>query len=114
MKPFLSLSLISLLVLMLQPVYSAPASDTQLQAIGRMGELNGIALQCRFVDQVRRIKQALIERLPKQRALGAWFEQKTDESFTNFMKRGGQCPGLLEFEKDLDQATRQLNQAFPS
>ncbi|RMG34395.1 MAG: hypothetical protein D6720_09265 [Gammaproteobacteria bacterium] len=100
------------LLLLLQPVHAAPATEAQLQAIARMGELNGVALQCRFVDQVRRIKQELIKRLPKQRALGAWFEQKTNAAFTDFINRGDRCPGLLEFEKDLEQAVARLDEAF--
>ncbi len=92
---------------------SAP-SDSQLNAIARMGELNGIALQCRFLDQMRRIKQVLIKNLPKQRALGAWFEEKTHESFMDFMKKDSACPGLIEFDRDLDTAAKQVEEAFSS
>ena len=102
------------LMLFLQGAQATPASDAQLQAIARMGELNGIALQCRFIDQVRRIKQVLIQHLPKQRALGEWFEHKTNESFTRLLGDNTTCPGLIEFERDLDAASQQLEQAFAS
>ncbi len=105
--------LLPLLILLPGLTFAAPASEAQLAAIARMGELNGIALECRFVDQVRRIKQELIARLPKQRELGAWFEEKTNASFTAFMSEGRPCPALSDFEKDLDAAVQQLDEAFP-
>ncbi len=101
-------------LLLLSSLHSAFAADrdARLQAIARMGELNGIALQCRYLDQMRRIKQVLIQNLPKQRALGEWFETTTQDSFMAFMQSDRECPGLIEFERDLDEASRQIREVF--
>ena len=111
-RPLLATAMLAL-TLQAPPIPAAPTQG-QLDAIARMGELNGIALQCRFVDQTRRIKQELIKNLPKQRALGEWFERKTTDSFMRFMREGGTCPGLIEFDHELDAAAGQLEEAFGS
>ncbi len=90
----------------------AAASDAQLAAIAEMGRLNGIALHGGYPEQVQRIKKVLVLNLPKERALGDWFEQKTNASFMDFMSRQANCPGLLEFDRELDRAEKQLESAF--
>jgi len=102
---------IPFLLSLLLPV-SAAEHDARLQAIARMGQLNGIALQCRYLDQMRRIKQVLIKNLPKERALGEWFEKTTQDAFMDFMQNDRACPGLIEFENDLDRASRQIEEVF--
>jgi len=110
MKTLLPSLLLSLAMSL--PASAAETGDTQLQAIARMGELNGIALQCRYLDQMRRIKQVLISHLPKQRALGEWFEKTTQDSFMNFMQQNRECPGLIEYERELDQASKRIAEVF--
>jgi hypothetical protein len=103
------------LALLLAPEPAAAGQDkARLDAIARMGELNGIALQCRYLDQMRRIKQALIRYLPKKRELGEWFERTTQDSFMNFMKNNRECPGLIEYERDLDKASKRIAEVFGS
>ena len=109
MKTLLLTSLLMLSVL--QPA-SAANHEARLDAIARMGELNGVALQCRYLDQMRRIKQVLIKNLPKERALGEWFEKTTQDSFMGFMQENRECPGLIEFERDLDQASQRIEEVF--
>lgn len=104
----LSLPLLSVLLLPAQ----ADQQDDRLQAIGRMGKLNGVALQCRYLDQMRRIKQVLIRHLPKKRELGEWFEKTTQDSFMSFMEENRECPGLIEFERDLDAASQRIAEVF--
>lgn len=88
------------------------ADEAKLSAVAEMGRLNGIALQCHYLDQVQRIKQSLMLNLPKQRALGAWFEQETSASFMDFMNSQATCPGMLQFDESLAQATRKLETVF--
>lgn len=87
-------------------------SDAQLKAIAEMGRLNGIALQCRYLQQVQRIKQELVLNLPKQRPLGDWFEQKTNESFMSFMQDDLNCPPEHDFEQEYQQAVATLKSEF--
>jgi len=91
---------------------SGAASDGQLKALSAMGRLNAIALQCRYMPQVQRIKRELVLNLPKQRALGDWFEQKTNESFLNFMQNNTGCPAVLDFDQELQQTIDQLETEF--
>ena len=88
------------------------ADEAKLSAIAEMGRLNGIALQCHYLEQMQRIKRTLVLNLPKQRALGDWFEKKTNASFMDFMNSQASCPGLLQFDKDLAQATQELETVF--
>lgn len=110
----ITLALVFLMLLQAPATATAASQEQRLDAIARMGELNGIALQCRYLDQMRRIKQVLIRHLPKERALGEWFEKTTSDSFMDFMQKREECPGLIEFEQDLDQASQRIAEVFGS
>ena len=87
-------------------------TDSQQQAISDIGRLNGIALQCRYIDQVRKIKMALVESLPKQRMLGEWFEQSTSTSFMLFMEKDMVCPVAQSFHQEVDEAIKKIKSEF--
>lgn len=88
------------------------ATEKQLAAIGAMGKLNGIALQCSFKDQMQRIKMNLVLHLPKQRELGVWFEQTTNKSFMEFMSNDATCPDEQEFKLMVDGAVEKIEKTF--
>ena len=88
------------------------ASDSQLESIADLGRLNGVALQCRYTTQMQQIKQALVLNLPKQRALGAWFEEKTNASFMAFMSVNASCPSATEFMQQVNAAIITLESEF--
>ena len=88
------------------------ASDSQLNAIADLGRLNGVALQCRYTTQMQQIKQALVLNLPKQRALGEWFESTTNESFMAFMTTNASCPSATEFMQQVNSAIITLESEF--
>jgi hypothetical protein len=88
------------------------ASDSQLDSIAEMGRLNGIALQCRYTTQMQQIKQALVLNLPKQRALGEWFENKTNDSFMAFMSTNASCPSAVDFMQEVNAAIITLESEF--
>ncbi|RMG29594.1 MAG: hypothetical protein D6721_05690 [Gammaproteobacteria bacterium] len=90
---------------------AAPPAE-RAAALDRMGELNGVALACRFDDQMRRIKQALIDTLPKQRRLGARFQEKTNAAFMAFVQAGRTCPSPAGFAREVDRAVQRLEQAY--
>ncbi len=87
-------------------------TDSQQQVISSIGKLNGIALQCRYIDQVKRIKMALVESLPKQRMLGEWFEQSTNASFMEFMEKDQVCPAAQLFQLEVDAAIENIKSEF--
>lgn len=88
------------------------ATDAQRKAIEDIGELNGVALQCSYIDKVRVIKLALVNNLPKQRVLGQWFEDATNQSFMNFMQSDQSCPRIDQFSIDVDAAISQIEAEF--
>ena len=95
------------------PAFSAEvATPAQLQAIAELGRLNGVALQCRYLPQVQRIKRELVLNLPKQRALGDWFEQKTNDTFMQFMQQNKPCPVAFDFDQSLQHAFETLESEF--
>lgn len=89
-------------------------TDAQNQSVEQMGKLNGIALVCRFFDQVTPIKKALVEALPKRRELGRAFEAVTDKAYREFIAAKATCPTAEDFAADLDAAIQALNQSFSS
>lgn len=97
-------------VLWVSPAQSA--TDNQLSAIEKMGALNGVALQCRYMDQMQRIKLSLVLHLPKQRALGDWFEKTTNTAFMDFMGDDESCPDSLDFVEQVDAAIKEIELAF--
>ena len=101
-----------LLLLMVSLGTPAWALDAGQQAVAKMGELNGVALACRWFEEVRRIKRALIDNLPKQRELGEIFEDRTNQSFQGFVGSGQPCPSPAGFSAELDQAIETLEEAF--
>ncbi len=88
------------------------ASTPQLDSISKLGELNATALQCSYVEQMQRIKQALILNLPKQRALGDWFENSTNTAFLSFISGGNNCGSLAIFTLKVDEAVIELENVF--
>ena len=80
------------MILFASPLYAT--TDAQRKAIESIGELNGVALQCSYIDKVKLIKLALVKNLPKQRILGQWFEDATNQTFMKFMESGQQLPLL--------------------
>ena len=88
------------------------ASDSQLNVIADLGRLNGVALQCSYTTQMQQIKQALVLNLPKQRALGEWFENKTNDSFLAFMTTNASCPSAVDFMQEVNAAIITLESEF--
>jgi len=88
------------------------ATEPQLTSIAELGRLNGVALQCGYTTQMQQIKQALVLNLPKQRALGEWFENKTNDSFMAFMSTNASCPSATEFMQQVNAAIIVLESEF--
>jgi len=86
----------------------------QHQTVIRLGELNGVALQCGQFDETRRMKKALIDGLPKLRALGQLFEEATHNAFVDFAKQGKTCPDATDLGQQIDAAIAALQHAYSS
>lgn len=108
-------SKITLLAAFIPCLLALPAQaidEVQYGSISHLGELNAVALNCRYLEQTRRMKKALVAALPKRRALGQAFDDKTNEAFLVLMKTEEDCPDKEAFENDVGSAIQALNQAF--
>ncbi len=94
------------------PPLTQGGGDVRQQTVQRMGELNGVALACRYFDQTRRIKRILIDHLPKERVLGQLFDDVTNASFLKFINGGEPCPSPATFSGQVDQAEKELIRAY--
>lgn len=93
---------------------SPVTADTtaRYDAVKALGRLNGIALQCKYIDQVTRMKQAVVETVPKERSFGLAFDQAANDGFLAFIQERSSCPGPAGFEKDVTQQIEVLQQLF--
>jgi hypothetical protein len=86
--------------------------EEQRQTIRKLGELNAIALNCDYPAETMRMKQALINTIPKRRGLGQLFDDSTHESFLNYIQQGTTCPEESELQGWIDNAITALKQAY--
>lgn len=86
--------------------------DAQLNTIRRLGELNGVALHCKALDETQRMKRALVLNLPKRRQLGELFDHETNNSFMRFIEEGASCPSPAALNSQIDSAIEALEAAF--
>ena len=88
------------------------ASDVQLAAIRKLGELNGIALHCKGLAESRRMKRALVLNLPKRRQLGELFDYETNRSFMKFIDANTACPAGDTLKEQVSAAIRELESVY--
>lgn len=88
------------------------ATGQQLAAIEALGDLNGLALSCRHLDQTQLMKRAMVETLPRQKALGDLFDQASNDRFVAFNNELQLCPRKSEFRTAVGQAIEKLKQVF--
>lgn len=86
--------------------------DAKLIAIKRLGELNGIALNCGAIEQTRRMKQALVVNLPKRKQLGELFDYETNRSFMRHIQEQKPCPAAAELQQRVDDGIRELEAVY--
>lgn len=91
---------------------AAAFTTQQHDTVIRLGELNGVALQCGYAAEMRRMKTALIGAVPKVSQLGQLFEEATQKSFMAMVEKRQPCPNLAPFHGEVDRAVTALQQAF--
>ncbi len=87
-------------------------TDAQFAAIAHLGDLNGVALHCRFLDQTERMKAGLVEILPKKRQLGEYFDVHTNMAFMDFIGKHASCPDRGDFSRRVGEALQVLRVEF--
>ncbi len=94
-------------------VQATEFSQQQLGSIRTLGQLNGVALNCKFLIETQRMKKALVVALPKRRQLGELFDTETNDAFLAFIQKGETCPKEAAFSNQVDEAILALDEAFP-
>lgn len=107
-SPFRSYIALSLLLLVAVPA----AATSQEQALKALGALNGAALQCRYMDEMHRIKDAVVTYVPRTRSMGILFEEATSESYLALIREESACPPREKFAREVDDAIEALAAAF--
>ena len=90
-----------------------PSPQAQYDSVKALGALNGVALACRQVDQVRRMKAAVVANAPKERSFGLAFDEATNQAFLDFVNQHRPCPGPETLRRRVDAAVSGLAQPFP-
>lgn len=101
------------LLLSLLAAFPVAAATPQEQAVKALGALNGTALQCHYMDEMRRIKGAVVAHAPRTRPMGAVFEEATNESYLAFAREERPCPPQDSFTREVDAAIKALQAASP-
>lgn len=107
-----NLTRMTLLLVLLAPSIAPAIDDAQNDAINQLGELNGMALKCKFYDETTRMKTAMVATVPKVRALGALFEDATNTGFMRAIEGRQPCPANAEFTERVSAGIERLKQAF--
>lgn len=104
---------LSVCLLFVQPApANAGDADDRHAAVAALGELNGVALQCRYLNLVRRMKQAVVDHAPKERSFGLAFDQATNEAFLAFARNAGVCPTPVTLASQVDEGVARVAAAF--
>ena len=90
----------------------AAASEAGHAAIRDLGSLNGVALACKFGDEVSRMKAAVVDNAPKLRSYGLAFDDATNAAFLSFIERGDPCPSRNRFSEQVDAAIDEVARVF--
>lgn len=101
-----------LLIALLAGPAGAADPIAQYDAVKALGTLNGLALHCKYLDQVRRMKAAVVDNAPKERSFGLAFDESTDAAFRTAIDQRQACPGPAGFSAEVGGAIEALRQAF--
>ena len=108
----LTKALLSTALLGLPLAASAADPDPRYAAVEALGQMNGIALPCKFLDQVRRMKAAVVEYAPKERSFGLAFDEATNAAFLAFVRGGEGCPSHDAFQREVGHRIEGMIDAF--
>lgn len=92
----------------------AADQDPRYAAVADLGALNGVALQCKYIDQVRRMKGAVVIHAPKERSFGLAFDQATNDAFLAFARNGEACPTHEGLARQVGHQIDRLAEVFAS
>ncbi|MCB1792805.1 MAG: hypothetical protein KDJ27_01135 [Gammaproteobacteria bacterium] len=107
-------SVLALAAALSLPLHAADMGDTDAQyaAVATLGESNGIALQCKYLDLVREMKQAVVAHAPKERSFGMAFDDATNRAFLAFAHENATCPTHATLAQQVGERIEGVARAF--
>ena len=103
---------IFLIYTLLLALPSYAIEEHQFDSIKHLGKLNGIALHCKYIDEVSRLKKAIVEAVPKIEVLGEAFDQETNKSFLETVNSRAACPSKSKLSQQIHNGIEQLEKSF--
>ena len=104
--PLLALTLLAL-------THSSHATDEGTAAVSALGELNGIALDCKQPALVTRARNIIVTTAPKTRENGEIFEAASSAAYLE-QGKGASCPDVATLARLLEAGEQGLQSAFRS
>ena len=99
-------------ILSFRPLAVGASPETRYQVIKDLGALNGVALQCGYIEEVRRMKQAVVLNVPKERSYGLAFDDSTNASFLAFIQEQRSCPHRDNFHRQVGHQIDEVRETF--
>ena len=112
MKPLQFLATLSVLLVTLLTARTGNAISQEEEALRKLGAVNGLALYCKSLKQVRIIKKAIIRGVPKIRDYGEDFEEETNAAYLDAVSRQLPCPDATQLESDVTNAVAHMTEVF--
>ena len=85
--------------------------DTLAQAVTEFGSLNGVVLACKQHALTARMREIMVDTVPKERNVGELFETATSKSFLDFGAAGKACPDGKRLAEDIELGRSKLQKA---
>lgn len=102
----------STLLIALLSTSAVAITEPQFESVRALGTLNGIALNCSYIDETRRMKRSLVASVPKLRVIGQAFDESTNSAFLKMISEQSTCPTERSLGEQVDQAIEALEHAF--
>lgn len=91
--------------------FAEPATQAGLvTSIEKLGTLNGLALACKEMALSTRLREILIQEVPKERENGEIFEQATQHAYLG--QNGKTCPASKALATQIESAHGELLQVL--
>jgi len=103
---------LSLLALLFAGGALADAREEGMALVTELGTANGVALACRDTPTAHRIKQLVIDVVPRTRVWGQQFEDATSSGYLAQHEPGKTCPQAGALTAQVDQLEARLRAAL--
>ena len=89
-------------------------TESGLQVISNLAQLNGQALACQDLKSAGRAKRLMLAHAPKTARFGTAFEEGTQQGYLAQTRNKSACPGIAALSARLDALAQQLQINLPA